>query len=136
MQGSIFQEKLEMAQRLSEAFPEQWTKLTQEQQVAAVDEFYRHVWPNRVAVRETLLEITTKSFSIGMMYIAAALAIVLGLFVNVMHDFLKGFGWWYWGIAILAVPFSVWMLNRIFKEMIIENYRNNNFLQELLQEKK
>ena len=125
-------EKLELKKRLKQAFPERWRALTSEEKERVLNKYHELVWPSHVAARETLAGIANKGLTFGMVFIGAALALLLGLMVNIVDRFFMHWGYFYDAFVFVALVVLVWWINQIFEESIIQDYRDSNFLDELL----
>ncbi len=133
MNESVTTQKAKLEKRLAEAFPDVWPQLSQDEKQHALDEFHKLVW-RRVPAIETVSGIWGMSHNFAIVLIGLVAAVVLGLFVNVIDRLFLSLdlGVAYPIIIIGLAIGSVMAINSIFKDIILEHYRSNDFLNELL----
>ena len=136
MKSSESNKKQRLEKTLRDAFSDRWKKLTEKEKEFAINKFYKIVWLRKITIRETLANIANKGLSFGVLFLGTLLAVFVGLVVNILDRYFLQYGGWYQFLSPVVLFIFIWFLNKMFEDLINEDYRDSNFLDELLKEKK
>ncbi|MEK7530278.1 MAG: hypothetical protein AAB573_00230 [Patescibacteria group bacterium] len=124
----------ELKKRLKRVYGQQWIDLTPEVQDQVVAWSNKSLNNSPTTFPAIVSAMRNRSFEFGLFFLAAVIALLIGLLVNIVHDWFKGYEVIYPLVVVGLLVTSIFAIDRLFEESINVYYRDNQTLEKILNE--